>query len=135
MTKLVPLFVAVSFALAGSVAASAAEPAVATLQVQAGTAMTSQGGEFASAQSGKVLVPGERILLVEGATATAVYADGCSVAYSAPGIHVVAATCQATAASANGVDWAGAAKIVGGVAVGSALLENMEQVDAPPVSR
>ena len=129
MTKFVVLLATASFAL--SAAATAAEQAP-TLRVDRGNVMASQGEEFATAQSGQSLVPGSRLMLAEDSAATVTYANDCSRRYTAPGVYVVEADCQKGAA---GTDWAGAAKIVTGVAVGAALLENMEQVDAPPVSR
>lgn len=131
MTKFASLFVAASIAFAASAAASAAEEATATLRVDRGNVMTSQGGDFATAQTGQALVVGERLMVSEESAATVAYGDDCTRTYTAPGVYVVEKDCQKA-----GVDWAGAAKIVGGVAVGVVLLDNMEQIDAPPpVSR
>ena len=96
--------------------------------------MTSQGGEFATANSGQVLVVGERLMVSENSSATVVYGNDCKREYTAPGVYVIDATCVKVAALGS-TDWVGAAKIAGGVAVGAALLSGMEQTDAPPVSR
>ena len=133
MTKFTALFAATSLALVVSADAFAAEDATATLRVDRGSVMASRGGEFATATSGQVLVVGERLMVAENSTATLTYDDDCTREYSAPGVYVIEATCVKAAAMA--VDWAGAAKIVGGVAVGAALLNNIEDIEAPPVSR
>ena len=131
MTKFTSLLVVASFALAASATATAAEEAAATLRVDRGNVMTSQGGDFATAQSGQALIVGERLMVAEDSAATVAYGNDCTRSYTAPGVYVVEKDCQ----KAGAVDWAGAAMIVGGAAVGVAALENMEQIDAPPVSR
>ncbi len=134
MTRFTTLFIAASFALSTAATASAQDTG-ATLRVDQGTIMTSQGGEFANAQSGQVLVVGSRLMVTEQSAATVTYSKGCTRTYSAPGVYVVQADC--TKGAAAGTDWAGAAKIAGGVVVTAAILHNMDQVDyvAPPVSR
>lgn len=136
MTRFTSLFVAASLAL--SVAATAsAEDSAPILRVDSGTIMTSQGGEFANAQTGQALVAGERLMVTEQSAATVTYAKDCTRTYSAPGVYVIEADCRKAAAIA-GTDWAGAATVVGGVVVAAALLEQMDQQDyvAPlPVSR
>ena len=133
MTRFASVFAVASLAVFASSAASAAEQA-ATLRVDRGSVMASQGGEFATANSGQVLVVGERRMVSENSSATVVYGNDCKREYTAPGVYVIDATCVKAAAT-GGTDWVGAAKIVGGVAVGAALLNGMEQTDAPPVSR
>lgn len=132
MTRFASVFAVASLAVFASSAASAAEQA-ATLRVDRGSVMTSQGGEFATANSGQVLVAGERLMVGENATATVIYDNDCKREYNAPGVYVIDATC--VKAAALGTDWVGAAKVAGGVAVGAALLNSMEQTDGPPVSR
>ena len=134
MNQFASLLVVASLALAASSAAVAAEQDSVTLRVDRGSVMASQGGEFATANSGQVLVVGERLMVSENSSATVVYGNDCKREYTAPGVYVIDATCVKAAAT-GGTDWVGAAKIVGGVAVGAALLNGMEQTDAPPVSR
>ena len=133
MIKFTVLVVATSLALAVSSAAIAADQPTASLRVDRGSVMVSQGGEFATASSGQALVVGERLMVSENSTATVIYDNDCKREYNAPGVYVIDATC--VKAAAVGTDWAGAAKVAGGVAVGAALLNGMEQTDAPPVSR
>lgn len=147
MTKRASLILAASFVLTASAAASAADGDV-TLRVDRGGVMTSQGGEFASAQTGKALVEGDRLMVTEGSTATLFYDNDCRREYTVPGVYVVEGTCRmaavvagtagdagAGAGTSTGTAWGSAAAIAAGVAVGAALLENMEQVPGPPVSR
>lgn len=129
MTKPVSLLLAASF-LFLAMPATAADPA-ATLRVDQGSVMTSQGGEFATARSGQGVVAGERLMLAEDSTATLAYANGCQREYSAPGVYVVEAECRKAAP----VAWGDAAKVAGGVAIGAAVLANMDETDPPPVSR
>lgn len=139
MTKLASLIVAASFALTASAAASAADGAV-TLRVDRGNVMTSEGGEFVSAQSGKLLVAGERLMVSEGSVATVVYDNDCTREYNTPGVYAVEQGCAkgalvagtTTSATAKGVDLVGAAGIAAGVGVGAALLSSMDQSDARP---
>ena len=134
MTRFTTLFVAASLALSAAVTASA-QDTTPTLRVDQGAIMTSQGGEFANAQSGQPLVAGSRLMVTEQAAATLTYGNGCSRTYTAPGVYVVQAECVKPAAT--GTDWAGAAKIAGGVVVTAAILASMDKQDyvAPPVSR
>lgn len=132
MTKFASLIIAASFALTASAAASAADGDV-TLRVDRGGVMTSQGGEFASAQTGKSLVEGDRLMVTEGSTATLFYDNDCKREYTVPGVYVVEGSCRMAAVDA-GTDWASAAMIAGGVAIGAAILANMDET-SPPVSR
>ena len=136
MTKLASLMIAASLALTASAAASAADGDI-TLRVERGSIMTSQGGEFASAQSGKVLFEGERMMVTEGAAATVFYDEDCKREYSAPGVYVIERDCKRGAVVATGTNWRAAGMITGGVLVGAAILENMDkspgQYPAAPV--
>ena len=134
MTKFVSLMIAASLALTAT-AATAADGDI-TLRVERGSIMTSQGGEFASAQSGKVLFEGERMMVTDGAAATVFYDEDCKREYNAPGVYVIERDCK-RAAMIAGTDWASAAKIAAGVGVGAAILYNMDktpgQYPAAPV--
>ncbi len=136
MKKIASLFTAASLALGMAFAANAQDGAP-TLQVQGGNVMTSQGGDFVAAQSGKALVTGERIMVTEGATARVVYANGCVRELTEPGVYSVEGTCVPVAGrgTRTGVDWGGAATITGLAVLASAVLANMDDVDALPISR
>jgi len=89
MTKLKTLLTtAVALALAGP--AFAQNNAI-TLQVNAGQVMTSTGGEFVPAASGAALVPGEKLMVTAGASATAVYPNGAGINFTVPGVYTIAA--------------------------------------------
>lgn len=105
-----------------------------TLRVDRGSVMTSDGGEFAAAQSGKVLVEGERVMVTEGAAASVVYDTGCVREYTAPGVYAVQPVCvpSATATGEAAIDWGAAGLITAGVAIGAAVLASMDDVAAPP---
>lgn len=128
MTKFASLMIAASLALTASAAANAADGDI-TLRVARGSIMTSQGGEFASAQSGKVLFEGERMMVTEGAAATVFYDNDCKREYSAPGVYVIERSCKRGAAI-RGTDWANAGKIAAGVGVACAILCNKDETGA-----
>lgn len=139
MTKLASLLIA-SLALTASANALAAD-ADATLLVDRGSVMTSQGGEFATAQSGQVLASGDRLMVTEGSAATVIYANECRRQYAIPGVYVIEEDCQLVAAAmrngANGaanagVDLAAVGKVAAGVAIGAGLLSQMDEVPGPP---
>ena len=69
----------------------------------------------------------------EGSAATVLYDNDCRREYTVPGVYVVEGTCRMAAVVA-GTDWASAAKIAGGVAIGAAILANMDET-SPAVSR
>lgn len=109
-----------------------AQDGVATLRVEAGSIMTSTGGEFSTAGTGEALVDGERLMVAEGAVATVVYPSGCTRQYASPGVYVVQDTCVPAGIAAGGVDWKGAALITAGVVVGAAILDNQDDSPGPP---
>lgn len=143
------LIAAALFAFAAAAPAYAQDPAP-TLQVNSGTVMTSEGGEFATAASGASVAPGSRIMLAENSSATVTYANGCSAVISAAGVHAVPAVCQAGtgqaavgATAATGTQWASAGWLFLGTAVVAAGLSEIggdgdplpSEVTPPPVSR
>ncbi|MCD9032746.1 hypothetical protein LDO32_13525 [Luteimonas sp. Y-2-2-4F] len=115
--------------------AHAQEQAV-TVRVESGSVMASQGGEFVTVPSGAQLPPGSRLMLSENASATLVYANGCSRPLSAAGVYAVPATCVPVASTgsgaATGVDVQGALILAGGTAAVAAGLASMDQEDVPP---
>lgn len=141
------------FLIAAAIAAFAVAPAFAqeassgaTLRVDVGSAMASNGGEFSTVASGTQLAPGSRVMLAEGNQATLVYANGCTQALKEAGVYTVSATCVAAAApggaataGATGAVDVGGAGIVTGIAVGgAAILNSMDErayQPPPPVSR
>lgn len=84
--------------LAGS--AFAAEP-VATLSAQEGTVLVNQGEEFITAAEGQALQAGDRVMLMEGASATLTFTDGCALPLAAGSLLEVPATSTCAGAVAN----------------------------------
>lgn len=62
--------------LAGSALAA---DSVATLSAQEGTVLVNQGEEFTTAADAQALKAGDRVMLMEGASATLTFADGCAM--------------------------------------------------------
>lgn len=142
MTKLRRLtFAAIAASAALLSAPVFAQDSAATLRVDIGSAMVSNGGEFVSAPSGTQVPAGSRVMLAEGSQATLVYPNGCTQALAAAGVYDVPATCVAVAggsAAATGVDVGGLATVAGIAAAGAAALATMddvEYVEPEPVSR
>jgi|GEM_PF-2411397 len=142
-----------SLLLAALLCAAATAPTFAqgqsapTLRVDSGSAMTSQGGEFAPAASGTQVPAGSRVMLAEDSRATLVYPDGCLQPLSSAGVYTVPPACVAAERrGASGVDW-GAVGIIGGsvaaiVAIAEGTLDDSDppqqlppRVAPPPVSR
>lgn len=134
MTKFVSLLVAASLALTASAAASA-QDGTATLRVDRGNVMTSQGGDFAPAQSGQALASGERLMVSEGSAATVTYGNDCSRSYTTPGVYTVEKDCKKSAVADDDMtNWT----MVGAIGLGAAVLAasvSGDDEDAPPVSR
>ena len=130
------LFV-LALAAATCAPAFATERDQATLVAHSGAVTASTGGVFGEAGKGHVLSEGDRLMLVDKATATLRYDNGCRIHYDQPGVYVVPDRegCAALLPRTTGVDWAGAAKIATGVAVTAALLHSMDEIPPPPVSR
>lgn len=80
--------------------ALASEP-VATLSAQEGTVLVNQGEEFATAAEGQALQAGDRVMLMEGASATLTFADGCVLPLEAGSLLEVPAVSTCAGAVAN----------------------------------
>ena len=136
MTTRSLLAIAIGVSTAFAIPAHAQDNTV-TLRIDQGSAMTSTGGEFASAPSGAALAPGHRVMLPEDSVATLIYSDNCTRTLDTAGVYTVAASCTPVAAApggtaATGVDWQGAGILLAGsVAIGAALA-SMDTVPAPP---
>ena len=84
--------------LAGNAVAA---DAVATLSAQEGTVLVNQGEEFATAAEGQALQAGDRVMLMEGASATLTFADGCALPLAAGSLLEVPAVSTCAGAVAN----------------------------------
>ncbi len=118
-------------------AQQADKPDSIVLENKTGSVMTSTGGDYLSADTGKLLVDGESMMLNDGAKATVVYyydngKRKCVEKYSGPNTYVIDDSCKAVAwVAANP---GGTALIIGGAAVVAALLGGGNDNDTPPIS-
>jgi hypothetical protein len=133
MTKLTVILLAACAAFATP--AFAQDDRGITLRVDAGTVMSSTGSEYVSANTGKPLVVGEKLMVNAGSSATAVYEGGCTVEFKEAGVYEVPGECKKAAwinsGSGNGMN---AAVIVGAAVIGAALLNSEDSVDVGPLS-
>ena len=143
MTKMSMTTAALLLALSAApvFAQDQAKPDSIVLETKVGSVMTSTGGDYQSAATGKQLVEGESMMLNDGAKATVVYYyyydDGkrfrkCVEEYRGPNTYVIDDSCKAAA-------WlntsSGKAVIVGSAVVAAALLVGgSDDNNAPPIS-
>ena len=129
MSKLAAALVAAT--LAFTAPAFAQDPTI-VLRVDAGTALTSTGGEFTSAGTGEPLVVGEKVLINEGSKAAVVYDDGCEIKFDKPGVYEVPGECRkgawVTDAKTNTNTWI----VVGAALIGAALINGGGSDSDPP---
>ena len=128
MNKALSLLALVALAFAAPVLAN--DDAVATLAAQTGQVSASSGGDFATAAQRQRLQAGDRLMLVEGASAKVRFDNGCTLEFKRAGVYTIPRDC-----AAGIVDWRGAATIAAGVGVAAALLDSMDNIPPPPVSR
>ena len=109
------------------------------LESKAGSVMTSNGGEYATAPTGKLLVRGESMMLTDGAKATVVYYydDGdrkCVEHYAGPNTYVIDDSCVPAAWARTGNPGTSGLIIAGAAVLGAAVLYNMDNVPVGPLS-
>ena len=86
----------------------------ATLHIDKGSIMTSEGGDFVTAADRKRLDEGQRVMVTEDSKATLVYDNGCREELIDPGVYVVDEECVAgILAPAAGATAVGAATATG----------------------
>lgn len=123
--------------LAAGPAFAAEDRDVATVVEQEGSVTASTGGDFSGIAKGGQLHQGDRLMVVDGSAATLRFDNDCRIRFDQPGVFVVPDRdgCLALLQQAGAVDWAGAAKIATGVAIGALLLDSMDKIPPPPASR
>ena len=131
-------YAAIMFAAATVFAAPAfAQEGPTTLRVDSGTVMTSNGGEYQSANTGRPLAAGDKVMVNAGGSATLVYGNGCTMKLEQAGVYTVPATCSAatwTSSTSNGMS---AFIIAGAALLGAAAVENAgdnDTLDTAPLS-
>lgn len=90
-------FIAASL-LAGSAFAA---DSVGTLSSQEGTVLVNQGEEFITADANQALKAGDRVMLMEGATAEITFADGCALPLEAGSLVDIPAVSPCAGGVAN----------------------------------
>ena len=90
-------FIAASL-LAGS---AFAVDSVGTLSSQEGTVLVNQGEEFITADANQALKAGDRVMLMEGATAEITFADGCALPLEAGSLVDIPAVSPCAGGVAN----------------------------------
>lgn len=116
-----------------------AAPESIVLETKVGSVMTSTGGEYQTAPTGKPLVTGESMMLTEGAKATVVYyydngKRKCVEHYAGPNTYVIDDTCTRAAWMTHGSPGKSALIIVGAGLIGAAILASMDDVPPGPIS-
>lgn len=138
MKTLAIFLAASSLAFAGAVGAQSQEHL--TLRIKAGSAMVSNGGDFAPAQSGQAVSPGDKLSIDADTDVQAVYdrgtadtGDDCVIEFKGkPGVYVVPRDCKpagAWVAGSNGVNiWTvGAVAVLLGATLGDSHEEPVSQ--------
>ncbi len=105
-----------------------------TLRVEAGSVMASTGGQYQSANTGKPLVTGEKIMVNAGSAAAAVFENGCTVEFRRPGIYEVPGDCRKVAWINHGNAGMNAAVIVGAGLIGAVLINPAGDTPVGPLS-
>jgi hypothetical protein len=82
-----------------------AAESVAALSAQQGTVLVNQGDEFITAAESQALLPGDRVMVMEGGSAEITFADGCVLPLAAGSLLDVPAvsTCAGGVASVQNI--------------------------------
>lgn len=134
MTKFAAALIAASVAFAAPAFAQEQNNSI-VIQINAGSAMTSTGGDYMTANSGQPVAVGEKVMVNAGSAATLVYRNGCKMELRQPGVYTVPADCKVAGWTNNGTaSGANAAIIAGVAAIGAAVLANEKDVPVGPLS-
>ncbi|MBN8794123.1 MAG: hypothetical protein J0I22_00100 [Stenotrophomonas nitritireducens] len=134
MTKFAAALIAASVAFAAPAFAQEQNNSI-VIQINAGSAMTSTGGDYMTANSGQPVAVGEKVMVNAGSAATLVYKNGCKMELRQPGVYTVPADCKVAGWTNNGTaSGANAAIIAGVAAIGAAVLANEKDVPVGPLS-
>lgn len=115
------------------------------LEDKSGNVMTSTGGDYQTAQIGKLLIIGEHMMLGDATKAKVVYYElddngkvlnRCVKDYTDPNTYIIDATCKMAAAwtSGGGISGANAGIIAGAAVIGAALINSDDKVEPGPLS-
>ena len=125
----------VLLAAAAAVSAPAfAQDTTATLRVDNGSAMASDGGQFETANTGRALDAGDKVMVNPDSKVTLVYGNDCTMVLDAPGVYTVPGACSRAAWARTGSPGKSALVIVGAGLIGAAVLESMDKTPPGPLS-
>ena len=134
MNKFAAALIAASVAFAAPAFAQQQNDSI-VIQINAGSAMTSTGGDYMSANSGQPVVVGEKVMVNAGSAATLMYKNGCKMELRQPGVYTVPGECRAAGWTSDGTaSGANAAIIAGAAVLGAAVLKNEKDVPVGPLS-
>lgn len=103
---------------------------VAAARQPAGEVRTSRdGAEFVTLNPGQRLKAGDRVMVGRDSEVTLRFDNGCDRVLDKAGVFTVDGSCAA------GILWRDAAIVAGSVTAAALLLDNMDKVPGPPVSR
>lgn len=134
MTKFAAALIAASVAFAAPAFAQQQNDSI-VIQINAGSAMTSTGGDYMTASSGQPVVVGEKVMVNAGSAATLMYKNGCKMELRQPGVYTVPGDCKVAGWTNDGMaSGANAAIIAGAAVIGAAVLKNEKDVPVGPLS-
>lgn len=134
MTKFATALLVASVAFAAPAFAQQQNDSI-VLHIDTGSAMTSTGGDYATASSGQAVVVGEKVMVNAGSSAVAIFKNGCRVEFRQPGVYTVPAECRAAGWANNGGASGSNALIITGAAVlGAAVLGSSHNEPVGPLS-
>lgn len=131
MNKFAPVLVA---AFASLSLPALAQDTTATLRVDNGTAMASDGGQFETASTGRALDAGDKVMVNPDSKVTLVYGNDCTMVLDAPGVYTVPGACSRAAWARTGSPGKSALVIAGAGLIGAAVLESMDKTPPGPLS-
>ena len=133
MNKLAPALIAALAAL--SAPAFAQDAADATLRLDQGSVMVSDdGGQFESANTGRALDAGDKVMVNPDSKVTLQYGNGCTMVLTTPGVYNVPATCSRAAWARTGNPVPAGLIIAGAAVLAAAALENMDKEPVGPLT-
>lgn len=104
---------------------------VAKLRVNKGVVMSSTGGEFVTASTGKELIKDERLMISKDSSATVVFNDHCQRTYDEPGVYTIDADCKAIAWFGGGM----VPFVIASVISTGVIVHNIKGHNPRPISR
>lgn len=126
MKKLAQIVLAAALA-AAALPAFAQDAAIGTLTNVNGTVMTSNNGEFVTANANTPIAPGQQIMIGQDSSASITFTNGAVTNFTTPGTYTVNLPVVAGSGGAAGAGTAGGASAAAtaGIIVGAAALAGL----------